>query len=295
MFSLLLLISTVATVFAGCPNKIVLFGDSLSDNGNGVGQLYGGFFPLPPYFHFRFCNGPVWIENIPTVDLLDYAYGGAVINQSASNNGPPSLMAQVNDYLISKHFKLDDVAEDTQYIWWGGANDIFDVLSTEGVGPSLAALAVGIPFLTASQIGKLIHAGAKNILILLLPTWSNSPLITPVLSPAQLQALSQFNDLVNAGIVANVTAITPPDVNLKFFDTVGFTKKIFENPAHFGVVNLTAPCLTNFEIFLRGVGGQAPIVCSNPDEFFFWDGEHPTTRVQKIFAKAVMKLLDWQG
>jgi phospholipase/lecithinase/hemolysin len=295
MFNFLLLLCSAATVLAGCPSKIVAFGDSLTDNGNGDGQLYGGTFPLPPYFKFRFCNGPVWIENLPTDDLMDYAYGGAVINQSASNNGPPSLMAQVNDYLISKHFDVSAVADDTQYVWWGGANDIFDVLSTEGVGPSLAALAVGIPFLTAAQIGKLIHAGAKNILIMLIPTWSNSPLIKPILTTAQLTALSQFNDLVNAGIISNVTAIAPADVNLKFFDTVGFTQNILDNPADFGLVNTTAPCLANFEVFLHGAGGQAPIVCSNPDEFFFWDGEHPTTRVQTFYAKAVMELLNWEG
>ena len=67
-------------------------------------QFWNSYFPLPPYYNFRFSNGPVWIENFPTRDLLDFAYGGALVNQSGYQLGPPSLMAQINDFLISRHF-----------------------------------------------------------------------------------------------------------------------------------------------------------------------------------------------
>ena len=66
-------------------NKIVVFGDSLSDNGNLYEYLKHQLPLSPPYFEGRFTNGPVWIEDLiesyyPTNSndhLLDYAYGGA--------------------------------------------------------------------------------------------------------------------------------------------------------------------------------------------------------------------------
>jgi thermolabile hemolysin len=255
-------------------------------------------FPLPPYFNFRFSNGPTWIENFPAKDLLDYAYGGAVVNSSAANNGPPSLMGQINDYLISQHFNLSSVAEETQYVFWGGANDIFNELSNltltaTGVSDELLALAVGLPLLTANQIGKLINAGAINILVMLLPTWSTTPIGIAEFSPGQRNVLTSYTTTINAAIVANVSAIAPPGVNLKFFDITAFINMILENSEDFGLVNLTAPCLTNFEVFIKGEGGEAPIVCDNPEQFLYWDGEHPTATIHAIFASEVMSFLGW--
>ena len=307
IFGLLLFILTASPVHGHHPDKvrcsceeadeqIVLFGDSLSDNGNGVGQLYDFQFPLPPYYNFRFSNGPVWIELFPTKDLHDYAYGGAVVNQSASNNGPPSLMGQVNDYLISNHFNLSCVAKKTQYIFWGGSNDILITLSaqtSQGFNESLAALAVGLPLLTAGQIGKLINAGAIDILVMLLPSWSNTPLAA-ALSSHQRQLLSQFTEVINADIISKVSAVATSGVNLKFFDVVTFTQMIIDNPGNYGLVNVTFPCLVNYKVFIHGVGGEEPIVCANPDEYLFWDGEHPTAKVHTIIANEVMRLLGWR-
>jgi phospholipase/lecithinase/hemolysin len=174
----------------------------LSDNGGCVKQLYDSSFPLPPYYDFRFSNGPVWIESFPTKDTRDYAYGGAVVNQSASNNGPPSLMAQVNDYLISNHFNLTAVADETQYDFCGGSNDIFgaplsnETLTAQGVNGDLAAMAVELPLLIGSQIRKLITAGATNILVMLLPSISDAPIVTQFYSSIQRQFLSKHHHLL---------------------------------------------------------------------------------------------------
>jgi phospholipase/lecithinase/hemolysin len=277
----------------------VLFGDSLSDNGSGVKQLYNSTFPLPPYFNFRFSNGPIWIEYFPTTDLLDYAYGGAVLNQSISDNGPPSLMAQINDYLISNHFNLTSVAPDTLYIFWGGSNDIFDALASGANGTlsanALPSVLVSIPTLTASQIEKLISAGATNILVMLLPSWSNAPVVASVLTANQSQELSEFMSLLNNAIKSSVSPLANPKrgVNIQFFDIAAFTQTILDNPEAYGLTDVTNACFQNYEMFISGIGGAAPIVCPNPDEFLFWDGEHPTTKVQATFAVEIMKSIGW--
>ena len=222
-----------------------------------------------------------------------------MVNQSASNNGPPSLMGQINDYLIYNHFNLADVANNTQYIFWGGANDIADAplssdtLTAQGVTGNLAELAVGLPLLITSQVEKLINSGATNILVMLLPSWSYTPIISATFPSSQLEILLQFTGLVNQGIQSNVSTLSRPGLNLQFFDVIGFTQEILSDPAAFGIVNTTAPCLANFEVFINGTGGEAPIICSDPDEFLFWDGEHPTTKAHAIYANKVMDALGW--
>lgn len=209
-------------------------------------------------------------------------------------------MAQVNDYLISNHFNLTAVADETQYIFWGGSNDIFgaplsnETLTAQGVNGNLAAMAVELPLLTVSQIRKLITAGATNILVMLLPSISNAPIITQSYSLTQRQFLSQFTAVINEGIKTNVSAVVKDGVKLGFFDVVGFTQRILDNPGQYGLVNITHPCLENWQVFLDGNGGEQPKVCGNPDEFLFWDGEHPTAKVHAMFGNEVMRFLDWQ-
>lgn len=209
-------------------------------------------------------------------------------------------MAQVNDYLISYHFNVTAVADETQYIFWGGANDIFGAplsnktLTAQGVTGNLAAMTIKLPALTGSQIQKLINAGATNILVMLLPSLSNAPIVTQSYSLTQLQVLSQLTSVIDEGVKTNVSAVVKDGVTLKFFDVVGFTQQILDNPGQYGIVNTTHPCLENWDVFLLGKGGEQPIVCANPDEFLFWDGEHPTAKVHGMFGNEVIRFLDWQ-
>jgi phospholipase/lecithinase/hemolysin len=45
-------------------DKIVFFGDSLSDNGNFYNFVLGYMPKSPPYFNGRFANGPTWAEHV---------------------------------------------------------------------------------------------------------------------------------------------------------------------------------------------------------------------------------------
>ena len=56
---LALVISLAPAGAFGCVEELIVFGDSLSDNGN----LYAAAgVPGPPYFEGRFSNGPTWVE-----------------------------------------------------------------------------------------------------------------------------------------------------------------------------------------------------------------------------------------
>ena len=75
-------------------DKIVVFGDSLSDNGNLA--LFGAA-PPPPYSDGRFSNGDVWVQQLGFGELnsfgnvngsTDFAFGGA---ETGTQTLPPGL------------------------------------------------------------------------------------------------------------------------------------------------------------------------------------------------------------
>lgn len=83
-------------------NRLVVFGDSLSDNGN----LFAitGQPASPPYFQGRFSSGPVWTELLGFNALraggavsgsINYAYGGAQTGTAAL---PPGMRLQLSNY-----------------------------------------------------------------------------------------------------------------------------------------------------------------------------------------------------
>jgi phospholipase/lecithinase/hemolysin len=112
-------------------NSVVVFGDSLSDNGNidfltrGLKDLgIGEVFPVTPYHKGRFSNGLVWSErlmddlklgaqssqtcffNVTTNRSCNYAIGGSTTSQSISSDNNPFKKikeifnnSNVNDFL----------------------------------------------------------------------------------------------------------------------------------------------------------------------------------------------------
>jgi len=56
-------------------------------------------------------------------------------------------------------------------------------------------------------------------------------------------------------------------------DFKNLSNDIIANPDDFGLTNVTDPCIQ--------LGGGA---CPDPDEYFFWDGLHPTEAGHKLIA-----------
>ncbi len=102
-------------------SRLVVFGDSLSDNGN-LFKLTGS--PQPPYWNGHFSNGPTYAEQLAQwlgVPLDDRAFGGA----EATGNLPISLSNQVAAYIAQPDHPT---AEDTALIFIG-TNDYFSLLN----------------------------------------------------------------------------------------------------------------------------------------------------------------------
>lgn len=107
-------------------NQMVVFGDSLSDNGN-ISLANGAQQPS----RFTTNPGEVAIERVADnygFDLTpsvtggnDYAFGGARVAEAAGGGAIPSMTQQWANYLQASGGQAD---AHTLYSVWGGANDI---------------------------------------------------------------------------------------------------------------------------------------------------------------------------
>lgn len=125
-----------ASVHAGLFDHMVMFGDSLSDDGN-----LSLASQLPQIVRFTTNPGQTGVENVadyfgvPMTPSLaggtDFAFGGAglVNNSPGTPSTIPLLPAQLGTYLQGTGGKADP---NTLYGIWGGANDIFYAATSAG-------------------------------------------------------------------------------------------------------------------------------------------------------------------
>ncbi|MFJ6024416.1 autotransporter domain-containing protein [Brevundimonas sp. NPDC092305] len=261
-------------------NRLVVFGDSLSDNGN----LYAvsGQPTSPPYFQGRFSNGPVFTELLgfnagrftagaPVTGSVNYAFGGARTDSAAS---PPGMRNQLLAYTSAGGtFSSTDLVSIL-----GGANNIFQAFPGAAASPTTAqstiqavagAAATDINFIVNSVAG----AGAGTILVSNLPRLGITPQFRA--TGASGMALADFaGQQFNSALATNLmaTAAARPGTNIILLDLYKVSDVLAARPGDFGLTNVTASCF-------NGV-----TVCSAPDTYLYWDGVHPTAAGHRLLA-----------
>jgi phospholipase/lecithinase/hemolysin len=253
-------------------SRIVVFGDSLSDTGNVFGYT-NGVTPAPPYFEGRFSNGPVWVERMaeklglsPPVasfhEGYNYAFGGAETGQGLSTQGSPNLLFQLALYQLAPHVP----ARSDLFVVWCGANDIFVKIGTS-TPPDLPAYVANI----ASAITTLSDAGGSRFLVPNLPPLGQTPWLRSIGYEADGDNLSaQFNTALSAELSQLRTTL---GVTIYELDTHALFAQALAEPGKFGLTNVTDPAF------------DAGSVVPNPQEYMFWDDEHPTATVHALLGE----------
>ncbi|MFN4288450.1 MAG: autotransporter domain-containing protein [Brevundimonas sp.] len=257
--------------------RLVVFGDSLSDNGNLFNATGGLQPPSPPFFQGRFSSGPVWAELLgfnlaqvggPVTGSIGYAYGGARTDLSAF---PPGMRAQLAAYLgAGGTFAQSDLVA-----VWGGANNIFQGLPVAGADPNPPAVINNVALSAATDISTLVTqvagAGAGTVLVANLPRLSATPQFrnTPAAPLADL-AVGTFNSALYQGLLG--VAGASPNTNIILMDVNKAGEAVVANPLRFGFTNITDPCFNGMT------------VCSNPNSYFYFDGVHPTATGHQFLA-----------
>jgi phospholipase/lecithinase/hemolysin len=299
----------VPTARASLFDQFVVFGDSLSDNGNAYIATGGQPpAPVPPAYTLgRFTDGPdtfpsttqaplLWHEVLagllgepPAEPFLaggtNYAVGGAQVLQDVPV-GPltnPSIASpsgyntsdpnQVFGYLESVGGHPDPNA---LYIFWGGANDLYNAIETPGETPAgIAGTEAEMAAALDQAIQTLAGLGAEHFLWLNLPQLATTPRgmadiqQAPGLAAAFTAASTQFQ----AAVAADSAALNLlPGVQVIPVDIYSLYQEIMADPANFGYTNVT---------------GYAQGKAVNPDQYLFWDpASHPTTTGQALIARA---------
>ncbi|KAK9899355.1 carbohydrate esterase family 16 protein [Cystobasidium minutum MCA 4210] len=270
--------------------RLIVFGDSLSDDGTGAWELSDNTLPVePPYFEHQFTNGPVWSRLLAqkhNFELMSYAIGGATVDNDVvpgvlrEDNSllVPSVKDQVTQALAYKVPRTLDV-----YILFAGANDAVNALALNKLlsGTEVAAL-------IEKRVSQLYKAGAKRVLLATLPNFAATP--NAKKQPVQFRQFGTlFNEDLRTGLY-NIVRRWDHLLRIEVADIYDAFNGVLANPEAFGFDSqyLTTPCYTGgYEIY-KGT------TCADPEKHIFWDGTHPSAvshqLIADVFSEAYARL-----
>ncbi len=294
-------LQATATSYTG----LYVLGDSLSDEGNLFAATTAlGLGPAQPaadhYLNGGFSNGPVY----PAVLARDlgvtigpsllggnnFAFGGARTDYSTVE-APPfgtqnlpraaypwSLNGQRQAF--SARAAAAGADPNALYIVFSGSNDVTDIVRRR-LNPvtTIANAVAGI----INVVDAFKAAGARTVLVPNLPDIGVAPFVTaleptaPGISALATRLISQFNAVL-------ATALDQESgIQVIHFDTFSFLRDVVANPSQYGFGNSTQPCFSGFVL-----PDPNATVCANPDQYVFWDNEHPTTAFHALLGERLL-------
>jgi outer membrane lipase/esterase len=272
---------------AGPYSSLVVFGDSLSDNGNNAAaglfdptQTITGnsYVPTNTYASGVYSNGPVWASDfaaaigVPLLPSLaggsDFAFGGATTGTPGPGAGgfPFSLLVQSSQYLGATGNHASSTA---LYVIAGGGNDARAALTAIGGGANIAATIAATAASFAANVGTIVDslqlAGAQHIVVWDAP---NVGLAPAVVAGGAADLATFLSGSMNDALRARLTG----EVDVTTFDIFGLGTQLALHPALFGFSNATDAC--------------GAIAAANCNQYVYWDGIHPTAAGHRAIADA---------
>jgi phospholipase/lecithinase/hemolysin len=317
-------VATAALSFS----SIVVFGTSLSDSGNAFALLAhqaAGFtldgnvsqntppydtldeslVPSAPYAKggHHFTNGATWIEQFArgrglaadvgpafrsnSSQARNYAVGGArAIDYPDRVNLPQQVQAFVGD--VGQH-----ASSDALYVIEMGNNDIRDALvtfsevlnethdQTQATAAATAVIANALNGIS-ENIQTLYTHGARKFLV-----WNAGRIdLVPAVRALGTEAMTvtgSLTDGFNRGLATILSTLSgQPDMEIAQLDIYTLMTTVVNFPNDYGLTDVVDACVTP---------NTRPFTCKQPDNFFFWDGIHPTKTVHAIIAQRTADVL----
>jgi len=284
---------------------VFIFGDSVSDSGNRylmTGLTTNSPYVLVPTYPYamgghHYSNGETWAEQLAK-SLKDstggkaslansgkngnYAYGGARGRNNLDHESPDSQ--EQADKMIADY---NGAPPGALYVIQFGGNDVRDALTAAQSDQSLAT-SFGILFQATydvqATIQELYNAGARNFLVANSPNLVNAPAVS-LQGGVTAFLTGIFVGTYNGELEYRLNELGGnPGIDIQLFNMFEFTDELVNNPAAYGLTNVTAPCLN----FIVASGGK----CGNPEGHLFWDGFHPTKVAHRAIAEAALSGLN---
>jgi phospholipase/lecithinase/hemolysin len=286
-------------------NKVVIFGDSLSDNGNLYEYMKHQLPISPPYYQGRFSNGPVWIENVvkhyypedSNAHLLNYAFGGAGVAENAEDDEDDTLFTlhhEVDSYLLTHHDQAD---AQSLFVVWMGANNY--LAFPDDPEQSVLAVNQGI----YQELERLVSKGATHLMIVTLPDLGHTPAAADFDSVDLLTKVTlQHNALLEKQVEA--LRLKYPTVQWILYDVNDMFMGAVATPSTYGFTNVTGTCyeaamdtsasslsVVKMAANIKRQAGRAD-ACEG---YLFFDPIHPTAVAHQYIADECIKLFETLG
>ncbi len=288
-------------------SELVVFGDSLSDNGNlyKLSDVVSDLFPLPglqavpplPYYEGRFSNGKVAVEYLSTllgVPLKNFAVAGATTGATNPNfTSLPAvpildalkytgLSTQVSNYTLALTLSGTTADSNALYMVWAGANDISHASNLPATFGSVIATAVNN---IAGAVTSLYDKQARNFLLPLLPDLGATPraLGLDAVKPGTASFLTLVSTQFNQALTNRFTqlAATWTDEQFYIYDTFSEQHRTMDLAEAAGN-NVTDACFDP----------SVPSLCANYGaSYYYFDEIHPTTSTHLALAQGMAALV----
>jgi phospholipase/lecithinase/hemolysin len=278
-------------------DRLVVFGDSLSDPGNAyvltgtaLKPPYTALIPDYPYARggHHLSDGATWIERLARKMKLRKSAGPALrvpgkfsnyaVDRSRACTDSPSpsyidLTTQVGMFLT----QFDVASDRSLYVVFAGGNDVRDAL----VNPDIGEMILGCALLSLSDnIQTLIAAGARTFLVPNVPNLGLVPAVA-LQGPEAQQAATEVTFFFNMQLDSILTDIESAYGGLVTFYRLDTFELLTRTSVEHPELNVTDPCIDVFN----------GTVCKNPKKYLFWDGVHPTRTGHKLIAEEAANVL----
>ncbi|OMJ26987.1 Thermolabile hemolysin, partial [Smittium culicis] len=297
MFSKLVSCSIALTLsVSAASNRLIVFGNSLSDIGNIEGVKYA-----VPWFPGRFSNGPVWNEYLAynnNYTLINYSIGGATSNNTFSNGlsgGNVTIPSVVDQVLLFNStfggkFNSSSIEDDIVVIEIG-SNDVL------GSALALATGQVQTEVFTTGLVNNILYGvnfmanlGYKKFILTDIPDIQKTP-------SAQILGQTGGTTLNNYVVAANnllsstaASLVTSYNGSIDYIRVAGIYKflKVVSDTSVSAALNLENTKDSCYVV----VNNTLASSCNNSNDYLFMDGVHPTTRVHALFSAIFEKVIE---
>lgn len=276
--SLVAVPASASSVFS----SFVVFGDSLSDNGN----LFAATNQPPaPYDSGRFSNGPVWNEYVMAQFAAEgklaanFAFGGA--KATSDTDGIPDLAQQIGIFAASVPKAL--LGKRPLATLWFGANDLLNLTGPQDIADAAKNVANGIKTLSQDH-------GIRDFLVVNLPDLGSTPRATmqgalPFDDPAVLQATG-LTLAFNAALNGEIAAVTAPGRRVFDLDVFGPSQLFKTDPA------LLDPRLSSAATSCIVPGVSLCDLGTEANMLAFFDEIHPNAVVHEVIGNIALNQIN---
>ncbi|PIA19723.1 hypothetical protein COEREDRAFT_5534 [Coemansia reversa NRRL 1564] len=265
------------------PN-LIIFGNSLSDNGNAAELRHTDGF-----WEGRWSNSYVWDEytaKILDMKLVNRAYSGATSNNKLSpaiygNITIPSFHDQVNTWLKTNpnpsQYNLENDVIEIEI----GSNDVlYSVTGLVSGAIDISKFATRLSDSIMNDIRRLLSAGYKNIVLWNLPAIEYVPSVNSLGASSLVKPIiGIINSAIKGAINKLIDEYREETQGIHLFDlnTLIGLALLPTSLQALGITDSTGVC------YVKDSKGGV-IICDNPDEHFFYDSVHPASRMHYLWG-----------